>query len=76
MPKLKLGYESDTTPGRRKLLRQGAGSSKRRRLNEEIIAEETLTGDSKREALDREEILPEAICEFNVVKSQMVDIAI
>ncbi|VDI47584.1 Hypothetical predicted protein [Mytilus galloprovincialis] len=67
-PKLNLGYECQTTPGRRKLSRQEPESRKRKRLLEESSSTETCVNISQTEGgPSSSELLPEAFCDFNVV---------
>ncbi|CAC5380854.1 unnamed protein product [Mytilus coruscus] len=68
-PKLNLGYESQRTPGRRKLSRQEPESRKRKRLLEESSSTETSVDINQTEGPSNSELLPEAFCDFNVVNS-------
>ncbi|CAC5409076.1 unnamed protein product [Mytilus coruscus] len=71
--KLNLGYESQTTPGRRKLSRQEPESRKRKRLLEESSSTEISVNINQTEGPSNSELLPEAFCDFNVGDEVMAD---
>ena len=67
-PKLKLGYENNATPGRRKLLRQATEVKKRKLIeidNESDIAENKTT--EAESDIPSESSLPEAYCQFLLI---------
>ncbi|VDI19094.1 Hypothetical predicted protein [Mytilus galloprovincialis] len=73
-PKLKMGYENKTTPGRRKILKHQL-SVKKRKLetgdsdSDMEITELDTTLESEPGASTPYEKLPEAICSFNVIEA-------